>query len=181
VVLINNISFTSQIFLKLHVFLLLLYNGLPYYYTFFIQGMRKEYAHARSLAIAQAQVLRAYDEIKMATSRLRLRENVDDNSIDAVSLEELDIRSVENSSEKFVSLATLSRIRGKLRYLQVQVRSQTKFLVPSFTLLPYLLFLLIHSHSLCMIISIKCGAGIIVPIRVTEFVQLLEKAPFLSA
>ena len=100
--------------------------------------MRKEYAQARSLAITQAQILRAYDEIKMATSRLRLRENDDDNSIDAVSLEELDIRSVENSSEKFVSLATLSRIRGKLRYLQVRVSSQKKFLVRSLTLLLHL-------------------------------------------
>lgn len=83
-----------------------------------LESMRKEYAHARSLAIAQAQVLRAYDEIKMATSRLRLRENADDNSIDALSLEELDVASVENSSEKFLSLTTLSQIRGKLRYLQ---------------------------------------------------------------
>lgn len=91
-----------------------------------LEGMRKEYAQARSLAITQAQILRAYDEIKMATSRLRLRENDDDNSIDAVSLEELDIRSVENSSEKFVSLATLSRIRGKLRYLQGLVLSKQK-------------------------------------------------------
>ena len=36
--------------------------------------MRKEYAHARSLAIAQAQVIRAHDEIKMATTRLHLQE-----------------------------------------------------------------------------------------------------------
>ncbi|KAJ8426141.1 hypothetical protein Cgig2_032832 [Carnegiea gigantea] len=91
-----------------------------------LEGMRKEYAQARSLAVTQAQILRAYDEIKMATSRLRLRENDDDNAIDAVSLEELDIRSVENSSEKFVSLATLSRIRGKLRYLQGLVLSKQK-------------------------------------------------------
>lgn len=83
--------------------------------------MKKEYAHARSLATAQAQVLRAYDEIKMATSRLRLKDNDDDNTIDALSLGELDVASVENSSEKFVSLAALSRIRGKLRYLQVRV------------------------------------------------------------
>ena len=83
--------------------------------------MRKEYSHARSLATAQAQVLRAYDEIKMATSRLRLKDNNEDNSIDALSLEELDVASVENSSEKFVSLAALSRIRGKLRYLKVVV------------------------------------------------------------
>ncbi|XP_021866581.1 uncharacterized protein [Spinacia oleracea] len=91
-----------------------------------LEGMKKEYAHARSLATAQAQILRAYDEIKMATSRLRLKENDDDNSIDALSLEELDVANVENSSEKFVSLATLSRIRGKLRYLQGLVVSKHK-------------------------------------------------------
>lgn len=84
-----------------------------------IQGMRKEYALARSLAISQAQILRAHDEIKMATSRLRLRENEDDKSIDALSPEELDIASVENSSEKFLALSSLSRIKGQLRFLKV--------------------------------------------------------------
>lgn len=84
-----------------------------------MQGMRKEYPLARTLAIAQAQVLRAHDEIKMATSRLRIRENEDDKSIDALSMEELDIASVENSSEKFVAQASLSRIKGQLRYLKV--------------------------------------------------------------
>ncbi|XP_021758247.1 E3 ubiquitin-protein ligase SHPRH-like isoform X1 [Chenopodium quinoa] len=92
-----------------------------------LEEMKKEYAHARSLATAQAQVLRAYDEIKMATSRLRLKESGDDdNSIDALSLEELEVANVENSSEKFVSLATLSRIRGKLRFLQGLVVSKQK-------------------------------------------------------
>lgn len=81
--------------------------------------MRKEYALARSLAIAQAQVLRAHDEIMMATSRLRLREDEDDKSIDALASEELDIASVENSSEKFLALDSLSRIKGQLRYLKV--------------------------------------------------------------
>lgn len=83
--------------------------------------MRKEYAQARSLAIAQSQVLNAHDELNMATSRLRLRENEDDNSIDALSLEELDTASVENSSEKFVALSSLSRIKGQLRYLKVLI------------------------------------------------------------
>lgn len=85
--------------------------------------MRKEYAHARSLAIAQAQVLRAHDEIKMATSRLRLRENEDDKSIDALGTEELDIASAENSSEKFLALSSLLRIKGQLRYLKVTKES----------------------------------------------------------
>ncbi|XP_074286458.1 uncharacterized protein LOC141611745 [Silene latifolia] len=91
-----------------------------------LEGMRKEYAHARSLATVQAQLLLAHDEIKMATSRLRLKENDEDKSIDALSLEELDVASIENSSEKFISLATLSRIRGKLRYLQGLVISKHK-------------------------------------------------------
>ncbi|KAK9741867.1 hypothetical protein RND81_03G134600 [Saponaria officinalis] len=92
-----------------------------------LEGMRKEYAHARSLATVQAQVLLAHDEIKMATSRLRLKENNDDDkSIDALSLEELDVASIENSSEKFVSLAALSRVRGKLRYLQGLVTCKHK-------------------------------------------------------
>ncbi|KAL0298265.1 UNVERIFIED_CONTAM: E3 ubiquitin-protein ligase SHPRH [Sesamum radiatum] len=88
-----------------------------------LEAMRKEYAQARSLAIAQAHVLRAHDEIKMATSRLRLRENEDDKSIDALSPEELDTASVENSSEKFLALDSLSRIKGQLRYLKGLVQS----------------------------------------------------------
>ncbi|GAB4832074.1 hypothetical protein Ancab_006094 [Ancistrocladus abbreviatus] len=91
-----------------------------------LEGMRKEYPQARSLATAQAQVLRAHDEIKMATSRLRLREKDDDNAIDALSLEELDIASVENSSEKFLSMASLAQTKGKLRYLQGLVLSKQK-------------------------------------------------------
>ncbi|KAI3720920.1 hypothetical protein L2E82_31919 [Cichorium intybus] len=89
-----------------------------------LEGMRKEYAHARSLALAQAQVLNAHDEISMATSRLRLRENEDDKSIDALSLEELETASVENSSEKFVALSSLLRIKGQLRYLKGLVQSK---------------------------------------------------------
>ena len=90
-----------------------------FFFRFTFKGMRKEYAHARSLAIAQAQVLRAYDEIKMATSRLRLREDENDKSIDAFSLNELDAAIVENSSERLMSLTLLSRIKGQLRYLKV--------------------------------------------------------------
>lgn len=81
--------------------------------------MRKEYAHARSLAIAQAQVLRSHDEIRMATTRLHLKENEDDNSIDALSPDELAAASVTNSSEKFMAMTMLSSIKGKLRYLKV--------------------------------------------------------------
>lgn len=96
-------------------------------HLFILEGMRKEYAHARSLAIAQAQVLNAHDELKMATSRLRLRENEDDKSIDALGLEELEAASVENSSEKFLALSSLSRIKGQLRYLKGLVQSKQSF------------------------------------------------------
>lgn len=83
-----------------------------------LEGMRKEYALARSLAIAQAQVLCAYDEIKMATCRLRLKEDLDDDSMDALSLDEIDAASTQNSSDKFLELSSLSRIKGQLRYLK---------------------------------------------------------------
>lgn len=98
--------------------------------------MRKEYAQARSLATAQAQVLRAHDEIKMATSRLRVRENEDDNSVDALTPADLDPASVEFSSEKFVALSTLSRVKGQLRYLKVESSFWTLYC----TLVCYFLF-----------------------------------------
>ncbi|XP_031278860.1 E3 ubiquitin-protein ligase SHPRH [Pistacia vera] len=91
-----------------------------------LEGMRKEYAHARSLAIAQAQVLRSHDEIRMATTRLHLKENEDDNSIDALSPDELAAASVTNSSEKFMAMTFLSRIKGKLRYLKGLAKSKHK-------------------------------------------------------
>lgn len=81
--------------------------------------MRKEYGHARSLAVAQAQLLRAHDELKMATERLHLRENENDTSIDALGLQELEPASVLHSNDKFMSLTLLSRIKGKLHYLKV--------------------------------------------------------------
>lgn len=82
--------------------------------------MRKEFPLARSLSTAQAQTLCAYDEIKMATSRLRLRE-ADSSSagVDAFTLEELPAASVQFSSDKFHSLTLLNRIKGQLRYLKV--------------------------------------------------------------
>lgn len=91
-----------------------------------LEGMRKEYAHARYLAIAQAQFLCAHDEIKMATTRLHLRENEDDRALDALSLDELPSASVQFSDEKFISLTMLSRIKGKLRYLKGLVLSKQK-------------------------------------------------------
>ncbi|KAL3653381.1 hypothetical protein CASFOL_003062 [Castilleja foliolosa] len=97
-----------------------------------LEAMRKEYALARSLATAQAQVLRAHDEIKMATSRLRLRDSEGDTSIDALSPEDLDIANVENSSEKFLALGSLLRIKGQLRYLKGLVQSSQNLKPESF-------------------------------------------------
>ncbi|XP_010253038.1 PREDICTED: E3 ubiquitin-protein ligase SHPRH [Nelumbo nucifera] len=91
------------------------------------EAMRKEYTQARSLATVQAQLLRAHDEIKMATSRLRLRETENDASaLDALSSEELVAANVEFSNEKFMSLSLLSRIKGQLRYLKGLVISKKK-------------------------------------------------------
>ncbi|KAJ4825655.1 hypothetical protein Tsubulata_038885 [Turnera subulata] len=91
-----------------------------------LEGMRKEYSHARSLAVSQAHYLRAHDEIKMATSRLHIRENENDTSVDALGPEELEFSSVQHSSDKFMSLTLLSRIKGKLRYLKGLVLSKQK-------------------------------------------------------
>ncbi|VFQ99538.1 unnamed protein product [Cuscuta campestris] len=91
-----------------------------------LEGMRKEYPQARSLAVAQAQVLRAYDELNMAASRLRLREDDNDKSIDALDIGELVTANAEFSSEKFVALSSLSRVKGQLRYLKGLVQSKQK-------------------------------------------------------
>ncbi|KAH0704372.1 E3 ubiquitin-protein ligase SHPRH isoform X1 [Solanum tuberosum] len=97
-----------------------------------LEGMRKEYAQARLLATAQAHVLRAHDEIMMATSRLRLKEDENDKSIDALDPGELDAANAEWSSEKFLFLSSLSRIKGQLRYLKGLVQSkQTNHLASS--------------------------------------------------
>ncbi|KAJ7965163.1 E3 ubiquitin-protein ligase SHPRH [Quillaja saponaria] len=91
-----------------------------------LEVMRKEFVHARALAVAQAQFLRAHDEIKMAISRLRLMLNEDDKSPDAFSKEELPSLSLEYNDDKLMSLALLSRIKGKLRYLEGLVQSKQK-------------------------------------------------------
>ncbi|PON48604.1 Cdk-activating kinase assembly factor [Trema orientale] len=91
-----------------------------------LEGMRKEYAHARALAISQAQVLQAHDEIKMATTRLQLRVNEDDKSLNALTENELPLASVQYTSDKFMALHLLSCIKGKLRYLKGLVQAKQK-------------------------------------------------------
>ncbi|XP_042375333.1 E3 ubiquitin-protein ligase SHPRH-like [Zingiber officinale] len=81
--------------------------------------MRKEYTHARSLSRAQAQVLRAHDEIKMATTRLSLKETEDEPApINVLSKGEVIPSSLQLTSEKFISLSSLQRLKGQLRYLK---------------------------------------------------------------
>ncbi|KAG7574414.1 Helicase superfamily 1/2 ATP-binding domain [Arabidopsis suecica] len=91
-----------------------------------LEVMRKEYAHARALARAQAQLLRAYDEINMSTMRLQLRESEDDTSIYALSRDELDVASVLNTNDKFMAQSSVLSIKGKLRYLKGLIKSKQK-------------------------------------------------------
>uniref|UniRef100_A0ACD5WM79 Uncharacterized protein n=1 Tax=Avena sativa TaxID=4498 RepID=A0ACD5WM79_AVESA len=83
------------------------------------EAMRKEFSLARSLSICQNQLLRAHDEIKMSISRLQLKENDDEPSaVNIVTREELIPYNVQFTSEKFLALSSLARIRGQLRYLK---------------------------------------------------------------
>lgn len=94
--------------------------------------MRKEYTQARFLARVQIQVLQAHDEVKMATLRLRLREDEDDNSVDALLLDELEAANAQNSGDKFLAFSSLSRIKGQLRYLKVIRKALLLVTVSSF-------------------------------------------------
>ncbi|XP_068668548.1 uncharacterized protein [Aristolochia californica] len=90
------------------------------------EAMRKEIAQASRLLTAQSQILHAYDEIKMATSRLRLRKSDCDDDALTISSEELVATNIQNSNEKFLSLSLLSSTKGKLRYLKGLVLSEQK-------------------------------------------------------
>lgn len=82
--------------------------------------LRKEFSQARMLSMAQAQFLRAHDEIKMSTSRLRLKESEDEPSaVNILAREELIQLNLQFSSDKFLALPALHRIKGQLRYLKV--------------------------------------------------------------
>jgi len=77
------------------------------------------------LSIAQNQLLRAHDEIKMSISRLQLKEKDDEPSaVNIVTREELIPYNVQFTSEKFMSLTSLARVRGQLRYLKVCINFQ---------------------------------------------------------
>ncbi|XP_008782680.2 E3 ubiquitin-protein ligase SHPRH isoform X1 [Phoenix dactylifera] len=91
------------------------------------EAMRKEFSQARLLSIAQAQVLRAHDEMKMSLQRLRLKETEDETAaINVLSREELIGSSMHNSSDKFLGLSLLARIKGQLRYLKGMMLSNKK-------------------------------------------------------
>ncbi|MQM06651.1 hypothetical protein Taro_039476, partial [Colocasia esculenta] len=84
------------------------------------EARRKEFAYARSLSSAQARMLSAYDEISMAISRLRLRETEDEpTAINVLSADQLIPSNMQFSSDKFLSLSSLARIKGQLRYLKL--------------------------------------------------------------
>ncbi|PIA38536.1 hypothetical protein AQUCO_02700026v1 [Aquilegia coerulea] len=95
-------------------------------HMFLFEVMRKEFVPASSLATAQIQMLCAHGELKDATSRLRLRETDTDTSIDAISPEGLVDANIQNSSDKFMSLTLLSRMKGQIRYLKRLVLSKAK-------------------------------------------------------
>ncbi|CAN6200289.1 unnamed protein product [Urochloa humidicola] len=95
------------------------YSAIAKKHLLLFEAMRKEFSQARFLSIAQSQLLRAHDEIKMSISRLQLKEKDDEPSaVNIVTREELISYSVQFTSEKFMSLSSLARVRGQLRYLK---------------------------------------------------------------
>ncbi|PKU64874.1 E3 ubiquitin-protein ligase SHPRH isoform X3 [Dendrobium catenatum] len=91
------------------------------------EAMRREFTQARLLSRSQAQLLGAHDEIKLSTSRLRLKETEDEpTAINILCREELIPCSLQFSSDKFASLSLLSRMKGQLRYLKGLVESKVE-------------------------------------------------------
>ncbi|XP_072974603.1 uncharacterized protein [Typha angustifolia] len=101
--------------------------GVAKKHLLLFEAMRKEFTQARLLSIAQTQLLRAHDEIKMSTSRLRLKESEDEPSaINILIREELVPTKFQLSTDKLLSLSSLERIKGQLRYLKGMVLSKQK-------------------------------------------------------
>lgn len=85
-----------------------------------LQAMRKEFAQAKVLALAQREVLFEVHELNMATTRLRLRypgEKIPNISV--LHPEQVPQQSVYLTGEKFAALEELKRLKGQLRYLNV--------------------------------------------------------------
>nr|TKW36527.1 hypothetical protein SEVIR_2G446300v2 [Setaria viridis] len=95
------------------------YSTIAKKHLLLFEDMRKEFSQARFLSIAQNQLLRAHDEIKMSISRMQLKEkDGEPSAVNIVTREELIPYSVQFTSEKFMSLSSLARVRGQLRYLK---------------------------------------------------------------
>ncbi|KAG0590383.1 hypothetical protein M758_1G090700 [Ceratodon purpureus] len=83
-----------------------------------LEGMRKEFAQARVLALAQREVFFEVHELNMATTRLRLRfpgEIIPNISV--LHPEQVPQQNVRLTGEKFAALEELRRVKGQLRYL----------------------------------------------------------------
>ncbi|KAG0565163.1 hypothetical protein KC19_8G169500 [Ceratodon purpureus] len=83
-----------------------------------LEGMRKEFAQAKVLALAQREVLFEVHELNMATTRLRLRfpgEKIPNISV--LHPEQVPQQNVHLTGEKFAALEELKRLKGQLRYL----------------------------------------------------------------
>lgn len=84
--------------------------------------MRKEFAQAKVLALAQREVLFEVHELNMATTRLRLRypgEKIPNISV--LHPEQVPRQSVHLTAEKFAAVDELRRLKGQLRYLNVSL------------------------------------------------------------
>lgn len=84
--------------------------------------MRKEFAQAKVLALAQREVFFEVHELNMATTRLRLRypgEKIPNISV--LHPEQVPQQNVHLTAEKFAALEELNRVKGQLRYLNVSL------------------------------------------------------------
>lgn len=91
-----------------------------YRHLILFQAMRKEFAQARVLALAQREVLYEVHELNVATTRLRLRypgEIIPNISV--LHPEQVPQQNVRLTGEKFSAVEELKRAKGQLRYLNV--------------------------------------------------------------
>jgi E3 ubiquitin-protein ligase SHPRH len=121
--------------------------------------MRKEFSQARFLSIAQNQLLRAHDELRMSISRMKLKDKDDEPSeVNIVTREELIPYNVKFTSDKFVSLSSLARIRassGTYRYLRTACKIllwnftfRSAIYISCFQILPHFLIVVVRTRIL---------------------------------
>lgn len=105
-----------------------------------LEAMRKEFAQAKVLALAQREVFFEVHELNMATTRLRLRypgEKIPNISV--LHPEQVPQQNVHLTAEKFAALEELNRVKGQLRYLngvksarqKVERGESAKTMIPS--------------------------------------------------